>query len=66
MTIKFSNVYLGDAYTFIGKNEHKLTITGDESVNDYYMGKKSFEEGEVEYQKRSINWSRLAKPIISK
>lgn len=55
MTIKFSNVYLGDAYTFIGKNEHKLTITGDESVNDYYMGKKSFEEGEVEYQKRSIS-----------
>lgn len=55
MTIKFSNVYLGEAYTFIGKNEHKLTITGDESVNDYYMGKKSFEEGEVEYQKRSIS-----------
>ncbi len=55
MTIKFSNVYLGDAYTFIGKNEHKLTITGDESINDYYMGKKSFEEGEVEYQKRSIS-----------
>lgn len=55
MTIKFSNVYLGDTYTFIGKNEHKLTITGDESVNDYYMGKKSFEEGEVEYQKRSIS-----------
>lgn len=55
MTIKFSNVYLGDAYTFIGKNEHKLTITGDESVNDYYMGKKSFEEGEIEYQKRSIS-----------
>lgn len=55
MTIKFSNVYLGDAYTFIGKNEHKLTITGDESANDYYMGKKSFEEGEVEYQKRSIS-----------
>lgn len=55
MTIKFSNVYLGDAYTFIGKNEHKLTITGDQSVNDYYMGKKSFEEGEVEYQKRSIS-----------
>lgn len=55
MTIKFSNVYLGDAYTFIGRNEHKLTITGDESINDYYMGKKSFEEGEVEYQKRSIS-----------
>lgn len=55
MTIKFSNVYLGDAYTFVGRNEHKLTITGDESVNDYYMGKKSFEEGEVEYQKRSIS-----------
>lgn len=55
MTIKFSNVYLGEAYTFIGKNEHKLTITGDESINDYYMGKKSFEEGEVEYQKRSIS-----------
>ena len=55
MTIKFSNVYLGEAYTFIGRNEHKLTITGDESVNDYYMGKKSFEEGEVEYQKRSIS-----------
>lgn len=55
MTIKFSNVYLGDAYTFIGRNEHKLTITGDESINDYYMCKKSFEEGEVEYQKRSIS-----------
>lgn len=55
MTIKFSNVYLGEAYTFIGRNEHKLTITGDESINDYYMGKKSFEEGEVEYQKRSIS-----------
>lgn len=55
MTIKFSNVYLGEAYTFIGRNEHKLTITGDESINDYYMGKKSFEEGEVEYQKRSLS-----------
>ncbi len=54
MTLKFDNAYIKDSYSFIGRNEYELNIKGNEMANDYYMGKKSFELGEVEYQKRSI------------
>lgn len=55
MTLKFDNAYIKGSYLFIGRNEYDISINGDERVNDYYMGKKCFELGEVEYQKRSIN-----------
>lgn len=54
MTIRFNNVYLGDSYSFLGKNQFKVDLKVDEIVDDYYMNKKSVEQAEIEYQKKTI------------
>ena len=54
MTIKFNNAYLSDSYTLLGRNEHGVTISADEVINDYYMDLKSVEQAESMYQVKTI------------
>ena len=51
--IKFNNVYINDFYTLLSSIENKPTISKkvDMCIHDYYMNKKTTEDGEVEYQK---------------
>lgn len=50
---KFENVYINDNFTLLASVENNPTIRKkvDMVKNDYYMGKKTVEEGEIEYQK---------------
>ena len=54
MTIYFKNSYIEDSYSVIGRNEYDLSIKGQTNINDYYFGKKSFEQGESEMLLKSI------------
>jgi len=54
MTLKFNNSYIKDSYTFLGRNEYGVKIKTDEKQEDYYMGEKSVEQGEVKYQIKTI------------
>lgn len=50
--IKFKNVYIKDYFTLLSSIEHSPSIEKkvDLIINDYYMGQKTAEEGEAEYQ----------------
>lgn len=50
--IKFTNVYINDYFTLLGSLEHKPTIAKkvDKIIDEYYVNKKTPEEGESEYQ----------------
>lgn len=54
MTIKFKDTYIKDYYSVLGRNEHKITINGDEITDDYYNGEKTIELGESSLQIKSI------------
>lgn len=54
MTYKFENKYIENYYTFLGRNEHGITIKADEEENDYYFNQKSVEQAEIILQKKSI------------
>lgn len=54
MTLKFTNSYIKNSYTLLGRNEYNVNIKVDENINDYYDGEKSVEQGEVSYQIKSI------------
>ena len=49
MTIKFENVYVKETSTVAGKYESEgpLSKCFDKTYNDFYMGEKSFEQGEI-------------------
>lgn len=49
MTIKFDNVYVKETSTVAGKfeSEGPLAKCFDKTYNDFYMGEKTFEQGEV-------------------
>ena len=49
MTITFDNVYVKDSSTVVGKieSEGPLSKYFDKSYSDFYMGEKSFEQGEI-------------------
>lgn len=49
MTIKFNNVYVQETSTVAGKFESKgpLSKTFDKVYYDFYMGEKTFEQGEI-------------------
>lgn len=53
MTIKFTNAYIKNSYTLLGRNEYNVKLKVDEKINDYYNGEKSVEMGEVSYQIKS-------------
>ena len=50
--IKFNNVYINNYFTLISSKANNPTIINevDLSIEDYYLNKKTFEEGEAEYQ----------------
>ncbi len=50
MTLKFTNAYIKNSYTLLGRNEHNIKIKVDEKIKDYYNGEKSVEMGETSYQ----------------
>lgn len=52
-TIKFENVYINDNFTLLASLENNPTIENkvDIAIHDYYMNRKTVEEGETEYQK---------------
>lgn len=55
-SIKFKDVYLNDYYTIVGpleKESHLKTI--DLSMDDYYIGEKTFELAEIKMQKLVID-----------
>ena len=54
MTIKFTNSYIKNSYTLLGRNEYNVKIKVDKEINDYYLNEKSVEQGEVAYQIKSI------------
>ena len=54
MTLYFKNSYIKDSYSVIGRNEYGISIKGDLHINDYYLSKKSIEQGESEMLKKSI------------
>jgi len=49
MTIKYDNVYVKETSTVAGKYESEgpLSKCFDKTYNDFYMGEKSFEQGEI-------------------
>lgn len=49
MTFKFDNVYINDTACVVGKFEHNgpLSKYFDKCYDDFYMGEKSFEKGEI-------------------
>jgi len=53
VTINFTNAYVKNSYTLLGRNEHNVKIKVDEKIKDYYNGEKSVEMGETSYQIRS-------------
>ena len=55
MTIYFKNAYIKNAYSVVGRNEYDISIKGDLYINDYYLSKKSFEQGESELLIKSIS-----------
>ena len=55
MTIYFKNAYIKNAYSVVGRNEYDISIKGDLHINDYYLSKKSFEQGESELLIKSIS-----------
>lgn len=50
--IKFTNVYINDYFTLLSGLEHKPTVAKqvNKVIDDYYVNKKTPEEGESEYQ----------------
>lgn len=50
--IKFNNVYINNSFTLISSKANNPSILNDVdlSIEDYFLNKKTFEEGEVEYQ----------------
>ncbi len=50
--IKFNNVYINNYFTLVSSKANNPTILNDVdlSIEDYFLNKKTFEEGEVEYQ----------------
>jgi stage V sporulation protein AD len=50
--IEFNNVYINNYFTLISSKANNPTIINDVdlSIEDYYLNKKTFEEGEAEYQ----------------
>ncbi len=54
MTLKFNNAYIKNSYTLLGRNEHKVKIKTDKTIFDYYDKEKSVEQGEVNYQIKSL------------
>ena len=55
MIVYFKNAYIKNAYSVIGRNEYDISIKGDLHINDYYLSKKSFEQGESELLIKSIS-----------
>lgn len=57
MTLKYNNVYINDTSVVVGKieNEGPLKNYFDKSYNDFYMGEKTFEQGEKRMILDSIN-----------
>lgn len=57
MTNKYNNVYINDTYSLLGSIENKPIVEEycDKVINDYYMKKKTVEEGESSYQKYTIS-----------
>ncbi len=51
--IKFNNVYINNYFTLLSSKANNPTIINDVDmlIDDYFLNKKTFEEGEVEYQK---------------
>lgn len=54
MTLKFTNAYIKNSYTLLGRNEYNVDIKVDKEVFDYYNEEKSVEQGEMSYQIESI------------
>ena len=54
MTIKFNETYIENYYSLIGRNEHNITIKGDEIVSSYYTDKRSVEHSESNFQISTI------------
>ena len=50
--IKFNNVYINNTFTLISSKTNNPAIINDVdiAIEDYFLNKKTFEEGEVEYQ----------------
>ena len=50
--IKFNNVYINNHFTLLSSKANNPSILNDVdmSIEDYFLNKKTFEEGEVEYQ----------------
>lgn len=50
--IKFNNVYINNYFTLISSKANNPTIINDVDllIEDYFLNKKTFEEGESEYQ----------------
>ena len=56
--IKFNNVYINNYFTLLSSIEKEPTIVSKVDLllkNDYFVNKKTFEEGEVEYQTIAVN-----------
>lgn len=54
MTLKFTNSYIKDSFTLLGRNEYGVDIKTDKRIEDYYQDEKSVEQGESKYQVKSI------------
>ena len=50
--IKFNNVYINNSFTLLSSKANNPSIIDDVDlvIEDYFLNKKTFEEGEVEYQ----------------
>lgn len=57
MTFKYKNVYINDTATVVGKleNEGPLSKYFDKAELDYYVGEKTFEEGETKLILESVD-----------
>ena len=57
MTITFDNVYIKETSTVVGKFESKgpLSKYFDKKYSDFYMGEKTFEQGEIKMALDSVN-----------
>ena len=56
--IKFNNVYINNHFTLLSSLENNPTIKSKVDLylnNDYFVNKKTFEEGECEYQRIALN-----------
>jgi len=56
MTLKFTNAYIKNGYTLLGRNEHQVQINPDITLEDYYNEEKSVEQAEASFQIKNISY----------